>query len=117
MTVIAMQLVDRTFECNVHRFKMLIDKLKPTNSLDFKMLHGLLEQRYNQIAELLADGNQTLTNLIDFISIDHILAKVTEAARTNKTVIEIPEQISVAEVVQILLIMYQPLAIRSPEVK
>ncbi len=43
LTVIAMQLVDRTFECNVHRFKMLIDKLKPTNSLDFKMLLGLLE--------------------------------------------------------------------------
>jgi hypothetical protein len=54
---------------------------------------------------------------IDFISIDDILSKVTEAAKTKNTVIEIPEQISVAEVVQILLIMYQPLAIRSPEVK
>ena len=61
LTVIAMQLVDRTFECNVHRFKMLIDKLKPTNSLDFKMLHGLLEQRHHQIAELLADGKRILT--------------------------------------------------------
>ena len=56
VTVIAMQLVDRTFECNVHRFKMLIDNLKPTNSLDFKMLHCLLAQRYHQIAEFLVDG-------------------------------------------------------------
>jgi hypothetical protein len=56
--------------------------------------------------------------LLDFISIEDILAKITEAARTKGTIVlEIPEQISVAEVVQILLIMYQPLAIRSPEVK
>ena len=56
--------------------------------------------------------------LLDFISIDDILAKITEAARAKgTTVLEIPEQISVVEVVQILLIMYQPLAIRNPEVK
>ena len=47
LTVISMQLVDRTYECNVHRFKMLIEKLKPSNALDFKMLLGLIEQRYN----------------------------------------------------------------------
>jgi hypothetical protein len=102
-----MQLVDRTFECNVHRFKMLIDKLKPTNSLDFKMLHGLLEQRHHQIAELLADGKELSLTLLDFISIEDILAKISEAARTKGTaVIEIPEQISVAEVVHILLVMF-----------
>ena len=43
---------------------------------------------------------------IDFISIDDILAKITESAKTKSTIIEIPEQIAVAEVVQILLIMY-----------
>ena len=54
---------------------------------------------------------------IDFISIDDILAKITDAVKGKNIVIEIPEQISVAEVVRILLIIYQPLAIRSHEVK
>ena len=45
--------------------------------------------------------------LLDFISIDDILAKISEAARTKGTIVlEIPEQISVAEVVQILFIMF-----------
>ncbi len=35
LTVLSMQQVDRTYECNVHRFKMLIERLKPTSALDF----------------------------------------------------------------------------------
>jgi hypothetical protein len=35
LSVLAMQQIDRTYECNVHRFKMLIERLKPSNMLDF----------------------------------------------------------------------------------
>jgi len=35
LSVLSMQKVDRIYECNVHRFKMLIDRLKPSSALDF----------------------------------------------------------------------------------
>jgi hypothetical protein len=35
LSVLSMQQVDRNYECNVHRFKMLIERLKPNSLLDF----------------------------------------------------------------------------------
>jgi succinylglutamate desuccinylase len=35
LSVLSMQQVDRTYECNVYRFKMLIERLKPSSMLDY----------------------------------------------------------------------------------
>jgi len=45
LSILGLQNVDKAFECNVHRFKQMIDKVKPTQVIDFKMLLGLIEKR------------------------------------------------------------------------
>jgi hypothetical protein len=43
LAILSMDKVDRVYECNIFNFKKLIEKLKPSSELDFKMLHTLLE--------------------------------------------------------------------------
>lgn len=56
LSVLSMQIVDRTFECNIFRFKKLVERLKATSELDFQMLSKILQQREVQIAEMIMDG-------------------------------------------------------------
>lgn len=43
LSVLSMQIVDRTFECNIYRFKKMVERLKPTSQLDFQMLSKILQ--------------------------------------------------------------------------
>eukprot|EP00347_Sterkiella_histriomuscorum_P010784 403374933 len=84
LTVLAIEVVSKTYECNIYRFQKMIKRLNERSALDFQMLSKILEQRFKQISELLFD---------DFINIQTIIEKIKTAAEK----FNMPNEIQFAE--------------------